>query len=174
MKQTAKQEKLAASHPAEIHADGIPLFIGDISATVSQGLLLSDARLIRGKQSNRTVNIVIGTRCDLVFKQLQDDDGSALVVPMTIGATKGKTITLVFVEKVSVVTGNVLRQLKGREHTPQKPVTPTESGDLLSKFRKHALNQLDKLVHEFLLSLSDHLFDISVRAHGNEDRNIPH
>ena len=133
-------EQLPKNQPAEVHVDGIPLFTGEISAALDQGLLMIDAKPMRGKIVGKTINVPTGAAGELVFKQMFDDEGGQIIVPIGIVGAEGTDVTLEFRDPVSVVTGTALRKLKAK---PRKRPQAAASGDteLLPEFRKRALRQ---------------------------------
>lgn len=169
-------EKLPVSQPAEVYVDGIPLIAGEISASLQGGLLMSDARPMRGKKTSQPLKISPGDEGDLVFKVLVDTNGAQLVVPITIINSEDWQIALEFRDQISVATGEVLRQLKASSRETQDAATSeadaasasskvhTSSNEsVLAEFRKRSLHQIDEIINSFLKTLIDHLFELSSR-----------
>ncbi len=105
----SEAEQLEKNQPAEIHVDGIPQYTGEVSAALDQGLILTDTRPMRGKLSG-ALNIHPGTKGDLVFLEMFDDDGSQLILPIALEGSEGSDLTVSFRDRVSVVTGTVLKK----------------------------------------------------------------
>jgi diguanylate cyclase (GGDEF)-like protein len=167
----SEAEKLPKNQPAEIHVDGIPLYAGEISATLDQGLLLSESRPMRGKQKGPTIDVDPGAEGDLIFKELFDDEGTALIVPVTIVSAEGTDISIGFRDQASATTLTALEKLKAK---PRKSVPSREQGGvvdsaILPELRKKSLRQLDKILNDFLMAMADYLFDMSGRPQ-NKDR----
>ncbi len=155
-------EQLPQNQPAEVHVDGIPLFAGEISAALDQGLLMTNAKPMRGKIVGTTINVPTGAAGELVFKQIFDDDGGPIIVPIGIVGAEGTSVTLEFRDPVSVATGTALSKLKAKPRKHPQAAAAVDS-ELLPEFRKRALRQVDKLINNFLMALTDHLFDQSSR-----------
>ena len=163
----SKAEKLPKNQPAEIHVNGIAQYVGEISATLDQGVLLSEARSTGDEQSGQNIEADPGTEGDLVLQELFNDDGDQLIVPITIVSAKGTDISLEFRDPVSVVTGTVLKQLKSK---PRKRAAAGGKVDvkLLPELRKRSLRQLDKILNDYLMALSDHLFSMSSQPQSSD------
>ena len=157
----SEAEKLPKNQPAEIHIDGIPQYAGEISATLEQGLLMSDTRSLLDKQIDADPSVHKGARGDLIFTDLFDEEGTQQSVPVTIVSSAGTAVTLDFFDQDSEVTNTVLRLLKTRK----KPGIQSEAADgaTLAELRKRSLKQLDKIIGNFLVALADYLFEMSSR-----------
>jgi hypothetical protein len=164
----SEPEQLEKSQPAEIHVDGIPQYAGDVSIALDQGLVLTDARPMRGKLSG-ALNIHPGTKGDLVFLEMFDDDGGQLIIPITLEGSESTNLTISFRDRVSVITGTVLKKLRSKTKIREAP-TREESNELLPELKKRSLRQLDKVVLDFLMALSDHLFDLSSRPSARDQQ----
>jgi diguanylate cyclase (GGDEF)-like protein len=152
--------KLPKNQPAEIHFDGIPQYAGEISATISQGLLLSGVRIMRGEQQGPDIEIHPGATGDLVLLDLFDDESNQLSVPVSLVGSEGTDITVDFCDQASAIAGFVLKQLteKPSEHAP------AGGGDhprLLLELKNRSLGQLDMVLGDYLKALSEHLYDLS-------------
>jgi len=165
----SEAEKLPKNQPAEVHVDGIPLFAGEISATLEQGLVMSEARLKRGKQTGSAINVPVGSRGELIFQELFDDDGVQLIAQITILSADGNAVSLEFCDLVSVGTGKILDKLKAKPRKIAKG-DHTVVAKILPELRKRALKQIDTVISNFLMSLSDHLFDLSARPQSSHQQ----
>jgi len=152
-------EKLPKNQPAEIHIDGVPVYVGEISEILEHGLLMSETRTLRDKQTPGTINVQAGAEGDLVFKELYDEEGAQVLVPINIVSATGTDVSLDFRDQVSVEAGTALRMLKSKK----KKAAPSnvDAADVLPEFRKRSLRQLDKVINNFLGALVDRLFDMS-------------
>ena len=157
-------EKLPFIHPAEVHIDGIPQFSGDISASLQQGLVMTDARPMRGKQTGESLKVFPGDKGDLVFRALVDNDGAHLSVPVTVIGTENNQVALEFRNQLSAATAEVLRQI-APEVEAASDATALDSATVLAEFRKNSLGKIDNLINSFLMTLIDHLFDLSSQPH---------
>jgi diguanylate cyclase (GGDEF)-like protein len=163
----SEAEKLPKNQPAEIHVDGIPQYAGEISATTGQGLLLSEARAMRGKQRGPDIEVHPGAGGDLVFQELFDDDGKQLSIPVSIVGAEGIDITLDFRDEAAVIAGTLLKQLKSKpgEHPPAGSENHLK---LLLEFKTRSLRQLNKILDDYFKALTDHLREMTYRPQNSE------
>jgi diguanylate cyclase (GGDEF)-like protein len=166
----SQAEKLPKNQPAEVHVDGIPLFAGEISALLDQGLLMSDARPTRGKQTDSTFNVPVGSKGELIFQQLFDDDGVQLIAQITILGADGNDVRMEFRDLVSVSTGEIITKLKAKPSNIAQGDT-TATTKILPELRKRALKQVDKIFNHFLMVLVDDLFDLSGRPQQGQQQD---
>ena len=169
----SEAEKLPKNQPAEIHVDGIPQYAGEISATTGEGLLFSDARLMRGKQQGPDIEVHAGAKGDLVFRELFDDEGDQLVVPVSIVGAAGSDITLDFRDQASAIAGTVLKQLTSRpgEHLP---TIGKDKLALLAELKNRSLRQLDKILEDYFKALSSQLYDRPLKPRSNDQQEQLH
>ncbi|MCZ6830764.1 MAG: DUF1631 family protein [Gammaproteobacteria bacterium] len=165
-----KAEELPKKQPAEIHVEGIPRYAGEISAFLDQALLMIDTRVMQGKQTGDKLQIHAGSQADLVFRELFDEDGSPIIVPVTLESATGTNLSLTFRDAVSIATGNLLSTLRS-ESSPSEQTKRPLTGDILPELRKRSLRQLDKVLNDFLLALADHLFDMSSRPQSRDQQD---
>jgi diguanylate cyclase (GGDEF)-like protein len=151
-------ETLPKSHKAEVYVDGASQYSGSITATHSQGVLLTDVASSRSKPEDRRIHLMRGDRADLVFLDLHDEEGHRLVVPVTIAERDDDSFSLDFLDQVSEIAGTVRRLLTSTDKTERRVA---DTAEVLPAFRERALTQVDKLVHRFLDEAVDHLFDLS-------------
>jgi diguanylate cyclase (GGDEF)-like protein len=160
-------EKLTQNQPAEIHIDGMPLYVGEISEILDQGLLMSETHTLASQDDSEDIHVHEGAGGDLIFKELYDEEGKGVVVPVTLVGASGRDITLDFRDQTAEETAVALALLKGK--APEPVGSTADSSVVLPELRKRSLRQLDKVVSSFLETLADYLFDMSSQPQ-NSDR----
>ena len=160
-------EKLTQNQPAEIHVDGIPVYVGEISEILAQGLLMSETLAPGGTEDSDSISIHPGAPGDLVFKELFDEDDNPVIVPMTLVSASGTDLTLDFFDQASEATTTALKLLTAKK---KPPAQASAAADVLPELRKRSLRQLNKVLINFLSSLIDHLFDLSSRPQNKDQQ----
>jgi diguanylate cyclase (GGDEF)-like protein len=151
-------EALPRAHPAELLIDGAAAFAGEISAMLEKGLLLSDSRQLQGLQQGTTVNVPIGSKAELAFGDLFDENGEQVVVPVLVTRAQGTDVQLSFRDQSAAATATVQRLL-------QAEMARTDAfaghGETLAEFRARAMKQLDRIFQKFLLDGTDKLVNLA-------------
>ena len=156
----SKLESLPKSQPAELYIDGTPWCAGEVSGIHDQGLHLSDVAYPGEKQRSETAALKPGSRGDLVFLGLFNDDGDRLVVPVELADVANDSITIDFMDRVSELAGTVRRMLTQSAGDVRKTI---DVADAEAALRTRTRRQLQKIIGQFIDEAADHLFDMSSR-----------
>ncbi len=165
----SEAEKLPKNQPAEIHLNGIPRYAGEISVIKGERLLLSEARPMRGKQLGPVIEVRPGAKGDLLFRELFDERGDPLIVPVSIVGVAGKDITLAFCDQASALASTVLKQLQSKPGK-HSPAGSHDSVKLLTELKTRSLRLLNRMLTDYLSALSDHLYQMSSRPQNSDLR----
>ncbi len=147
-----------------------------LSGTVSQwreaGLDLSSVKVLRGSQTSGKISLVAGTPGTLQFEGLFDDEGALPPLEVSVRNAAGTTLQLEFMAGQQAIVDRISRALgfdtsddTGDDTAPEPPPLPkTGRGvdqNALDYLRESADKELGTRYRQFLVKLTDHLFDLS-------------
>jgi diguanylate cyclase (GGDEF)-like protein len=146
---------------ATLDLEGSVRLGGELNHCDDHSVILSSTRLVKGPKSGGKLSLTAGSPATLIL----ECDGTPIDVRIT--AVTAGDITMQFAEPQATAVRNCLAILSGESSATTVAATTTAGASyaqILDQFRDLSLQHLDDKLQVFLVSLANHLFDLSARS----------